>query len=134
MDTFSPEERSKIMAKVKSKDTRPEMIVRKIVWRMGYRYRLHCENLPGKPDLAFKGRKKAIFVNGCFWHGHQGCPAAKLPESNFGYWQEKISGNQKRDAKNRAKLEALGWKSLVLWECELRNIDVLAKRLKIFLG
>ena len=110
--------RSQNMAAIRSKDTKPEMAVRRLVFSMGFRYRVHRRDLPGKPDLAFMGRRKAIFVHGCFWHKH-GCPDAHVPRSNSAYWQPKLARNQARDAEHTIALAAMGWRVLVLWECQL---------------
>ncbi|CAN5219374.1 very short patch repair endonuclease [soil metagenome] len=126
--------RSRIMAMVKDRDTGPELFVRRLVWRMGYRYRLHGKTLPGKPDLVFAGRKKVIFVHGCYWHGHSCKRGARMPKTNSEYWAQKISGNRERDIRHAHDLAAMGWRSLVLWECEL-NVPAakLAMRIKKFL-
>ena len=130
----TPELRSFIMRQIKSKDTRPEMAVRRLVFGMGYRYRLHRKTLPGRPDLAFIARKKAIFVNGCFWHGHD-CPAGRrVPRTNRGFWVAKIARNRERDAESLSRLDALGWQALTLWECELADADTLRRRVVEFLG
>ena len=129
-----PLNRSETMARVRSRDTKPELLVRRLLTKLGYRYRLHRADLPGKPDVAFIGRRKAIFVNGCFWHGHDCKKGSRRPKSNQDYWLTKISKNQKRDAVNQAALLNLGWDVLILWECELRNQDQLAQRLKNFLS
>ena len=121
MDTVSGEKRSWIMSRIKGKDTQPELLVRRFVFALGLRYRLHSPLLPGKPDLAFAQFKKVIFVNGCFWHGHCGCSHWRLPKSNRHYWQAKIERNRERDAENFIKLRKMGWKALVLWECELSD-------------
>ena len=121
MDTVSGEKRSWIMSRIKGKDTQPELLVRKFVFSLGLRYRLHSPRLPGKPDIALAQFKKAIFVNGCFWHGHRGCAKWRLPKSNRRYWQAKIGRNRERDAKNLRALHKAGWKTLVVWECELAN-------------
>lgn len=122
------------MARVRSKDTKPEMQVRRLVHAMGYRYRLHDRKLPGHPDLVFKGRRKVIFVHGCFWHRHEGCGLARLPKSRLDFWLPKLEGNRLRDARKLEQLNQLGWTSLVIWECELKDICLLEKRLKTFLG
>ncbi|OFM06551.1 very short patch repair endonuclease [Pseudomonas aeruginosa] len=122
------------MARVRSKDTKPEMQVRRLVHAMGYRYRLHDRKLPGHPDLVFKGRRKVIFVHGCFWHRHEGCGLARLPKSRLDFWLPKLEGNRLRDARKLEQLNQLGWTSLVIWECELKDIGLLEKRLKTFLG
>ena len=121
------------MARVRSKDTRPEMIVRRTVFKLGYRYRIHKKDLPGSPDLAFPSRRKVIFVHGCFWHRHPGCALTRLPKSRLDFWSKKFEGNQIRDQKNERELERLGWKTLVIWECELRDIEVLIENIKDFL-
>ncbi|MNO91931.1 Very short patch repair protein [compost metagenome] len=121
------------MSRVKSKNTKPELVVRRLVFGMDYRYRLHAKNLPGQPDLVFPGRKKVIFVNGCFWHGHTDCRYGRLPKSRVEYWQAKIEQNQARDRENTTLLEADGWQVLTVWQCELKNIETLANRLNEFI-
>lgn len=128
----TPELRSFIMRQIKSKDTRPEMSVRRLVFGLGYRYRLHRKTLPGKPDLAFVGRKKAIFVNGCFWHGHT-CKNGRMPKTNRDFWVPKIERNKERDANALAALEAMGWQALTIWECELKACEDLPQRIRRFL-
>jgi len=121
------------MRQVRSEDTKPEMRVRRLTHRMGYRYRLHRKDLPGKPDLVFPGRKKVIFVHGCFWHGHD-CPAGrKIPKTNQAYWTNKLNRNKERDRINQAKLRELGWDVLVIWECETKDEEALAERIVGFL-
>ena len=117
------------MRSVRSKDTKPEKLVRSITHAMGYRYRLHRKDLPGKPDLAFISARKAVFVNGCFWHGHA-CPKGRLPKSNVEFWSSKIEANKVRDEKNLRALSRMGWKTLTLWECELNDVIGLKKRIK----
>jgi len=119
MDRFTPEERSEIMRRVRGVDTGPELQVRRLVYSMGFRYRLHCSDLPGRPDLVFRKLKKVIFVHGCFWHQHPGCVRSALPKSRSSYWQEKLLNNARRDAKAMRQLRRDGWKVLVLWECQL---------------
>ncbi len=122
------------MRAVKCRDTRPEMIVRSLAHRMGYRYRLHRKDLPGKPDLVFAARRKVIFVHGCFWHQHH-CPrGARFPKSNRDYWIPKLQRNQQRDEIHQAHLRNMGWDVLVIWECELKNRGALVKRLRQFVG
>lgn len=133
-DTFSAKKRSAIMRRVRSKDTKPEMKVRRLLHGLGYRYRVHENELPGKPDLVFSARKKVIFVHGCFWHLHDGCSRAKLPKSNREYWSRKLHRNRERDREHRRALEEAGWKVMTLWECELRDLDTLADELERFLG
>ncbi len=115
--------RSDIMRAVKSADTKPEMIVRRLVYAMGYRYRLHRKDLPGKPDLVFGPRRKAIFVNGCFWHGHDCVRGAREPKANAEYWRAKIARNVERDTANKIALKAAGWSVLTVWECQTKARD-----------
>lgn len=124
------------MALVRGKDSKPEMIVRRLVHGEGYRYRLHRKGLPGSPDLVFPGRRKAIFVHGCFWHRHPDpdCRLARIPKSRQVFWLAKLEGNRARDLKKEGELATLGWQSLVIWECELRNSDELRRRILRFLG
>jgi DNA mismatch endonuclease, patch repair protein len=130
MDTLSPRQRSAVMGRIRSKNTAPEMTVRKLVHGMGYRYRLHKRSLPGTPDLVFPARKRVIFVHGCFWHKHAGC--VRLPKSKMEYWKPKLEGNRRRDLSVQRKLRSLGWKALIIWECEVREKD-LAERIASFL-
>ena len=133
MDSLTKEQRSATMARVRGKDTGPEMRVRRLVHEMGYRYRLHRRNLPGVPDLAFSSRRKVIFVHGCWWHGHD-CPGGrKRPKTNKSYWLPKLERNRTRDAANQAELRARGWDALVLWECQLKDTAGLRKRIGDFL-
>ena len=134
MDTLTPSERSRRMAKVKSKGTRPEMVVRRLLFSLGYRYRLHDRSLPGSPDIVFKHKKKAIFVHGCFWHRHDGCALARLPKSRLDFWIPKLEGNRERDARKLLQLKSLGWDAFVIWECELKDLNLLEKKLNGFLG
>lgn len=120
MDVHCPEQRSFNMSQIKGKNTKPELLIRKWLWANGYRYRLHYKNLPGKPDLVFPGRKKVIFVHGCFWHRHD-CRYFKWPKSNSEFWRQKIEGNVERDQKNSAALVASGWVYLIIWECTLKD-------------
>lgn len=118
-DFMSPAQRSAHMAKIRSKNTKPEVRLRSLLHRAGYRFRLHVRTLPGQPDLVFPGRRKVIFVNGCFWHGHACSVGARLPKTNTDFWLLKRKKNQERDARQLQELEALGWRVLVVWECEL---------------
>lgn len=118
--------RSAQMALVRGRDTKPEMRVRKALHAAGLRYRLHDRRLPGVPDLTFPSRRIALFVHGCFWHRHPGCPAARLPKSRLDFWEPKLAGNAERDKRTRATLEAAGWKVIVIWECETRDQRILA--------
>ncbi|MBA3939801.1 MAG: very short patch repair endonuclease [Sphingopyxis sp.] len=133
MDNRSADSRSRLMARVRAKNTKPEIEVRSLLHKLGYRFRLHRKELPGKPDIVFKRRRKAIFVHGCFWHGH-GCRIGKLPKSNIQFWQDKIERNRARDAENRSELEKLGWSVDEVWQCELKDNQALTDRLQKFLG
>ena len=137
MDRISKSRRSRNMAAIRSTDMKPEMVVRSLVHRMGYRYRLHAKDLPGKPDLVFRRRKKAIFVHGCFWHQHpkRTCEDGRAPKSNLAYWAGKLARNVTRDARNEAALKQLGWRVLVIWECETETSgDRLTRRIERFLN
>ena len=134
MDRILPSRRSWLMARVTSKNTNPELILRRNLSHLGYRYRLHVANLPGKPDLIFRGRRKAIFVHGCFWHQHPGCPKGRPPKSRGDYWGPKLARNRERDAAVLAEMSALGWSVEIVWQCELRDTTTLAERLTRFLG
>jgi DNA mismatch endonuclease (patch repair protein) len=129
----TPLARSRIMRAIRSKDTTPEMIVRRTVHRLGYRYRLHCRQLPGRPDLVFASRRRIIFVHGCFWHGHQCKGGWHAPSVNTEFWALKIARNRQRDKVVAAALEGLGWRLLVIRECETKDREALAERLKAFL-
>ncbi|WP_315767187.1 very short patch repair endonuclease [Bradyrhizobium sp. SZCCHNR2012] len=133
MDKITPARRSWNMSRVKGRNTAPELIVRQFLYSHGYRYRLHRSDLPGKPDIVFVGRRKVIFVNGCFWHGHS-CRRGQLPTSNREFWVRKVSGNKARDQRNVRALRKLNWQVLVLWECELKDIRRLQRRIIDFLA
>lgn len=120
MDNRTAEERSRNMSAIRSKDTKPEMLVRKFLHAQGFRYRLHWRDLPGTPDIVLPKYRTVVFVHGCFWHRHKGCPKASMPASNREYWQAKFAANVERDEKAREALEAAGWRVFVIWECELR--------------
>jgi DNA mismatch endonuclease (patch repair protein) len=122
------------MSAVRGKNTGPELRLRRIVYGLGYRYRLHRRNLPGTPDLVFPGRRKVVFLHGCFWHQHEGCAAARIPKTRPEFWLEKFSQNKARDERVVASLEAAGWRSLVIWECELAEPDKVASLIMQFLG
>lgn len=122
MDVLSREKRSQIMASVKSSDTKPEMLVRRYLHAHGFRYGLHNRKLPGSPDIVLRKYKTIIFINGCFWHGHEGCKYYRLPKSNLEFWQTKIERNRQRDIETIEALKAKGWRVITIWECELRNI------------
>jgi len=134
MDRVSKEKRSEIMGKVNSKNTGPELIVRKILHRLKYRFRLHKKNLPGNPDIVLPKHKKIIFVHGCFWHGHENCSKGRLPKTNQQYWQDKIISNRKRDLKAIEELNKLGWKVLVVWSCQIKNQEQLENHITQFLS
>lgn len=134
VDNLSPEERSHIMSLVKPKNTKPEWRVRSFFHKLGFRYRLHVKGLPGKPDLVFPKYKTVIFVNGCFWHGHEDlmCKLARLPKFRIDFWKDKINRNQKRDKYNIKELERMGWRVLIIWECRLGKKETLEGLLKAF--
>ncbi len=134
MDTLTPEERSKRMGLVRSKNTKPELLVRQLTHALGFRYRLHREGLPGRPDMVFPGRRKVIFVHGCFWHRHEGCHLARMPKSRLEFWEPKLTKNRERDLQVNKLLAEQGWKVLVVWECELRDKNALEQRIKEFLN
>jgi len=134
MDTLTPEQRSERMSRVRSKDTKPELIVRRLVHGMGFRYRLHVRDVPGQPDLVFSSRRKIIFVHGCFWHRHGTCKNTRWPKSRLDFWKPKLELNHARDAATRKVLRKLGWKVLVIWECQLKNLERTAERIDRFLG
>jgi DNA mismatch endonuclease (patch repair protein) len=121
------------MSAIRSSDTKPELLVRKLAHRCGYRFRLHRKDLPGKPDLVFPGRKAVIFVHGCFWHMH-GCPSVRVPKSNADYWQPKLERNQRRDAESISALRSQGWKVLTIWECETNDLSALERAIRDFLS
>jgi len=119
MDRLDTEARSRLMSKVRGKDTAPEMAVRRFLHAAGLRYRLHDRTLPGRPDLVFKSRRVAVFVHGCFWHQHVGCPRAKLPTTRASFWRQKMETNAARDRRSIRRLRSMGWRALVVWECEI---------------
>ena len=126
---MTPEQRSRCMAAVKGKDTKPEMIVRKYLFSRGLRFRVQVRKLPGTPDIVLPKYKTVIFVNGCFWHGHEGCKYFRLPKSNVDFWQTKITRNIERDAETEAELAAMGWKVIRIWECEIKTVTGRIERL-----
>lgn len=134
MDVFPKEKRSQIMASIKGKNTRPEKVVRSLLHQMGYRFRLHRRDLPGCPDIVLPKYKKVIFVHGCFWHGHKNCRRSKRPTSNKIFWDEKLSKNIERDKTNQTNIRNVGWKFLVIWQCEIKDKDILIDKLKSFLN
>ncbi len=133
-DVLTPEQRSRCMSSIKSKDTLPEMVVRSLVFSMGYRYRLHDRKLPGSPDLVFKSLRKVIFVHGCFWHMHDCRYGRVTPKVNAGFWVAKRNRNMQRDMEAMQKLEAENWAVLIIWECETKDRETLAKSIKNFLA
>lgn len=133
MDTLTPAERSQRMSLVRGKDTKPELLVRRLVHGMGYRYRLHARDLPGNPDMVFPSRGKIVFVHGCFWHRHGSCKNTRWPKSKLDFWRPKLEKNQLRDRVNKRRLRKLGWKVLVVWECQLSSLPALTARLRSFL-
>jgi DNA mismatch endonuclease (patch repair protein) len=133
MDRVSECVRRQIMSAVKTKDTLPELRLRSIIHRMGYRYALHRADLPGRPDLVFPSRRKIIFVHGCFWHGHR-CRYGKLPKSKLEYWRPKVALNQKRDRRQQRILRGQGWSVMVVWQCQLKDAETLANRIGRFLA
>ena len=124
MDHLEPSARSRLMAGVRQRDTKPELILRSALHRLGYRYRVNQRRLPGSPDLVFAGRRAVIFVHGCFWHDHSGCKFATKPKSQVEFWSEKFRANKERDQRNYAALKADGWKTLVVWECSLKGVNL----------
>jgi DNA mismatch endonuclease, patch repair protein len=132
-DILSKRERSERMRLIRSVHTKPEIAIRKILSLMGFRYRLHSRVLPGRPDIVFCTSARAIFVHGCFWHRHKRCRLARLPKSKLDYWSPKLEANSKRDVKNQRALRKLGWRYLVIWECELGNPRRLENRIRKFL-
>ena len=133
MDTLSKEKRSWNMSRIKAKDTGPELVVRSILHQLGYRFRLHRKDLPGKPDIVLPKYKTVIFVHGCFWHRHSGCKYAYSPKSRVQFWERKFERNVCVHENAVHKLNQLGWRVLVIWECELKNLVLVEKRLSIFL-
>jgi DNA mismatch endonuclease, patch repair protein len=133
-DKLTPYHRSENMRRIRSCDTSPEMCVRRLVHGMGFRYRLHVANLPGKPDLVFRRLKKIIEVRGCFWHQHKKCIDSHIPKSRIDYWRPKLTRNKRRDRKNELQLREQGWDVLTLWECELKHMDLVSDQIAEFLG
>lgn len=133
-DVYGPEKRSAVMRQVKGRDTTPELVVRKALTRLGSRYRLHRKDLPGNPDIVLPGRRLALFVHGCFWHGHDCARGSRVPKANRDYWLGKVGRNRTRDVRTRAELVALGWRVETIWECELKDGAALEARLKGLLG
>ena len=120
-DHMTPEQRHRCMSRIRGKDTKPEMLVRRWLWSQGYRYRLHVKSLPGRPDVVLRKLRTVIFVNGCFWHGHESCRGFRLPETNEEFWRSKIDANRRRDARNATLLRRMGWHVFTVWECQLTS-------------
>lgn len=133
-DNFSQNKRSFIMSRVKGRDTQPERAVRSVLHKMGHRFRLHRNDLPGKPDIVLPKHKKVIFVHGCFWHGHKECNRSARPSTNVEFWDRKLSGNIERDRRNLKRIKREGWKALVVWGCQVKSTDRLRGRLLKFLA
>lgn len=131
MDTRTPDQRRRIMQAVKSRNTAPELMVRRLLHAMGYRFRLHRKDLPGRPDIVLPKHRKVVFVHGCFWHAH-GCPKGQPPKSRHDYWLPKLEANVNRDRAKIAELQQLGWSVLVVWQCETKDVDALRLRLQAF--
>lgn len=133
MDNLSPTDRSERMARVRGKNTQPELLTRSLVYSLGYRYRLHARDLPGHPDLVFRKARKVIFIHGCFWHRHGKCRLARLPKSRLDFWVPKLEGNKRRDRRNIRLLVSKGWKVLTIWECQIGNTSQLQEKIRRFL-
>jgi DNA mismatch endonuclease (patch repair protein) len=134
MDRLTPSARSHLMSRIRRADTKPELVVRSALHQLGYRFRTQLKGVPGRPDVAFPARRIAIFVHGCFWHQHPGCRHARVPATRTEFWHAKFRRNRERDARLQAQAEAMGWRALVIWECETVDLDALIKRLTDFLG
>src|SRR5215216_2136768 len=133
MDKLTPAERSERMSRIRGRNTKPELIVRKLVHSMGFRYRLHKRELPGCPDLVFSARRKVIFVHGCFWHLHENCRQYRYPQSRLDFWDSKLQENRRRDDAAQVALKQMGWQCLVIWECQLRNKEALRETIREFM-
>jgi DNA mismatch endonuclease (patch repair protein) len=133
LDVMIDPARSALMASIRKRDTKPELVVRRLCHQLGFRFRLYRRDLPGTPDLVFPRLRKLIWVHGCFWHQHSGCKLAKLPKSRLDYWLPKLRRNRERDVASEAAVSALGWRSLIIWECETKDIDSLTTALETFL-
>ena len=129
MDSLTPERRSWNMSRIKSGDTKPERLVRSLLHRMGYRFRLHRKDLPGRPDIVLPRYRRVVLVHGCYWHRHPGCRLAYMPKSNLDFWQAKFNENVRRDERQNRQLSELGWRVVTVWECETREPATLAERL-----
>jgi DNA mismatch endonuclease (patch repair protein) len=133
-DKLSPAARSAHMSRIRRSNTKPEMIVRRLLHGLGYRFRIQWSKAPGRPDVAFPGRRKMIWVHGCFWHQHEGCKLAHLPATRISFWEAKFERNRNRDARDRQRASAEGWKTLTVWECETKNTRTLEAKLTAFVG
>ena len=134
MDVHNKKTRSYNMSRIKSRNTKPEIVVRSLLFKRGYRYRLHDKAIPGKPDIIFRNRKKVIFVHGCFWHRHKDCPYSTTPKTNMNFWNDKFNKNMIRDKKVQREIKKLGWSSLIIWECTIKDQNKLLKKLNTFLN
>lgn len=135
-DTLTTAARSERMSRIRGKDTKPELVVRRLIHALGYRYRLHRRDLPGVPDIVFGRLRRIVFVHGCFWHRHPDprCHLARLPKSRVKFWRDKLEGNRRRDEENEAQLEASGWSVLIIWECQIKDAESLKARVADYLG
>lgn len=133
-DTFSKAKRSEIMSRIGQRNTQPELITRRLLHRLGYRFRLHRRDLPGTPDIVLPRHRKIVLVHGCFWHGHDGCSRSTLPATNRDFWERKIEANKERDRIALAELQALGWDCLVVWQCQVRDRAALADQIRQFMS
>ena len=133
-DRFTSQERSRIMSRVKGQHTKPEKVVRSLLHSMGYRFRLHVKDLPGKPDIVLSKYRKVIFVHGCFWHGHKNCSRAARPQTNADFWNKKLDSNIARDVNTQIQIAELGWQFLIVWQCEIKDVEKLRQRLTHFLA
>lgn len=134
VDRITKAQRSELMSRIRRADTKPELVIRRMLHSLGYRFRVQLKGVPGRPDLAFTRRRKLIQVHGCFWHAHEGCPSARIPITRSDFWSSKFARNKERDHRLEEAATAAGWESLVVWECELKNIERLRARLVDFLG
>lgn len=132
-DNLTKEQRKNVMSSVKQRHTKPEIAIRKLLHRYGFRFRLHNKKLPGTPDIVLPKYKAVIFVHGCFWHQHEGCRKARRPTSNVEFWNEKLDRNAERDTRKESELKNLGWKVLIIWDCEIKDGDSLIEKIKHFL-
>jgi DNA mismatch endonuclease (patch repair protein) len=133
MDVLTPEQRQRCMASISGKNIKPELIVRKLLYSLGYRYRLHYSNLPGKPDLVYPDKRKVIFIHGCFWHRHDCKKGNSRPSKNSEFWQKKLADNASRDNRNISELKKLGWEILVFWECQIKDLQAISINLHSYL-